>query len=411
MIMNSTRIATRSPRQRGFSMVEVMIALIVGLVLMAGVGQIFLGSNETRRIQDARARLQENARFAIDILARDFRQAAYLGCSNAAPLTYVLNNPNPVGTPPAYPFRFRYEGIGAGAGWPNFPDDTANPSRYTTIAAIQGFEWIAGHAGSIAAGNWSPARDASIPTTNPNLRPGSDILTVRGPLDEGLRLTANMASNTANLSVGANAVLSKCDLIVVSDCASATIVQITNDDPETGTIQHAAIAPCSAGTKGNPGNAVDTLASAYQAGADVLKYGTTSYFVRSNNDDDQSPEPALYRRRNLEASEELVEGVESMQILYGVDNDPMPAATAAPNTPDYTPNFYLTAADIAANNLDWRRVVSVRISLLMRTREDNLSLTAQTFPFNGAEFPSEDNPDRRLRQVFTTTISIRNRLP
>ncbi|WP_027707094.1 PilW family protein [Zooshikella ganghwensis] len=64
-------------KQKGLSLIELMIALVLGLLLVAGVIQIFLGTSQTYRLTGDIARVQENARFALDILARDIRMAGY----------------------------------------------------------------------------------------------------------------------------------------------------------------------------------------------------------------------------------------------------------------------------------------------------------------------------------------------
>ena len=61
----------------GFSLVEVMVGLTAGLILIAGVGQIYLGSRETYRLQEAQARLQEDGRFVVEYLKGSVRAAGY----------------------------------------------------------------------------------------------------------------------------------------------------------------------------------------------------------------------------------------------------------------------------------------------------------------------------------------------
>ncbi|HEY5602338.1 MAG TPA: PilW family protein [Gammaproteobacteria bacterium] len=63
--------------QQGFTLVEIMISITLGLILLAGVMQIFLGSKQTYNLQSGVSRLQENARFALDILARNIAMAGY----------------------------------------------------------------------------------------------------------------------------------------------------------------------------------------------------------------------------------------------------------------------------------------------------------------------------------------------
>ena len=67
-------------KQVGFSLVEIMIALLIGLFLLGGILQMFSASQQTYRMQSNLARLQENGRFALDFLARDIRMAGYWGC-------------------------------------------------------------------------------------------------------------------------------------------------------------------------------------------------------------------------------------------------------------------------------------------------------------------------------------------
>jgi len=64
---------------RGFSLVELMVALVITLILLAGIGQIFLSSKKSYTLQDSLARMQENGRYAMDTLSQDLRRAGYWG--------------------------------------------------------------------------------------------------------------------------------------------------------------------------------------------------------------------------------------------------------------------------------------------------------------------------------------------
>ena len=64
---------------RGFSLVELMVAMLVTLILLAGIGQIFLSSKKSFNIQDSLSRIQDNGRYAIETLAQDIRRAGYWG--------------------------------------------------------------------------------------------------------------------------------------------------------------------------------------------------------------------------------------------------------------------------------------------------------------------------------------------
>lgn len=60
-------------------MVELMVAMVITLVLMAGISQIFLGSKKSFTIQDTLGRMQENGRYAMEIISTDLRRAGYWG--------------------------------------------------------------------------------------------------------------------------------------------------------------------------------------------------------------------------------------------------------------------------------------------------------------------------------------------
>ncbi len=66
-------------KQHGFTLVELMIALVITLILMAGISQVFLSSKKSFTIQDTLARQQENGRYVLDTLGQDLRRAGYLG--------------------------------------------------------------------------------------------------------------------------------------------------------------------------------------------------------------------------------------------------------------------------------------------------------------------------------------------
>lgn len=80
-------------RERGFSLVELMIALLLGTLVVAAAGGIFLANRQTFRSTDSLGRVQEGMRTAFELMARDIREAAGNPCSNGVPLANVINNP------------------------------------------------------------------------------------------------------------------------------------------------------------------------------------------------------------------------------------------------------------------------------------------------------------------------------
>ena len=62
---------------KGFSLVELMVAMAIGLFVVMVVGMLYVNSKTTYVAQDANSRLQENARFAVELLGNEIRTAGY----------------------------------------------------------------------------------------------------------------------------------------------------------------------------------------------------------------------------------------------------------------------------------------------------------------------------------------------
>lgn len=234
--------------------------------------------------------------------------------------------------------------------------------------AIQGFEAV--------GAAWAPAINAAV--TLP--LPGSDVITIRRAGDQSFPVTAHLtgaadltldpaiatADNLRNAGFLNAAGNNLCARAIVNNCQRITVFQISGI--AANVLSHAA-GVCAPG----PGNASNNLGNITYVGGEVFPARTVSYYVRNN----PANQPALYRRVNRDNAEELVESIEQLQITYGVDT-----------TGAYR---YVTANNVA----NWANVVSVRIVVTARTLEANLSAAG----------------DGRLRQDFSTTIALRNRLP
>ncbi|HFC53094.1 MAG TPA: hypothetical protein ENJ43_01525 [Gammaproteobacteria bacterium] len=176
------------------------------------------------------------------------------------------------------------------------------------------------------------------------------------------------------------------DLMIASDCVKARTFTVQGMHLASGelSIYHT---PPSWGYPADP-NPNSQFNPAYSY---LFKGITVSYFIRVRDQD--SGVPVLYRKVGKGAVEELVEGVENMQILYGEDSDG-----------DGIPNQFLKADGIS----DFGRVVSIRIALLMRSISEKTRRPATTrnFTLLGTTFTTPE--DRHLRKVFDATIQLRN---
>ena len=68
-------------RQAGVTLLELVISLGLGLMLVVGIGTVYVGSNQTYRVQEENARLQESGRYALEAIGRSIRQAGYVELS------------------------------------------------------------------------------------------------------------------------------------------------------------------------------------------------------------------------------------------------------------------------------------------------------------------------------------------
>ncbi|WP_258223915.1 prepilin-type N-terminal cleavage/methylation domain-containing protein, partial [Stenotrophomonas sp. HMWF003] len=147
-------------RQAGLSLVELMIAMVIGLLLMLGVIQVFIASQAASRLSEGVARVQENGRFALDFLERDVRMAGHMGCVNdQGHIVRELGSPR----------------ISTGA-------TPGNGSPLDFNVSVQGYEAPGTAPGNtlVAGGGSIPANlPAAIAALAPAPMPGSDILVLR----------------------------------------------------------------------------------------------------------------------------------------------------------------------------------------------------------------------------------------
>ncbi|MCW4471115.1 PilW family protein [Xanthomonas sp. H13-6] len=381
---------------RGMTLIELMIAMLIGLVLILGLVQIFSASRSAYQLSEGLARTQENGRFAIDYLQRDLRMAGHFGCVNDQ--AHVRQTPSGLTTTfgaaahPALDFSVSIQGYEA--------SDTAPGDEVELLETP-----------AVGGAAYTPALPAQFAAALGNRVEGSDIVVLRYLAPEGVPITSiagtpvapQFGFDAARWSVLQSGVGNP-GLFGVADCMSATVFQAAAVNSGGGLVTAGAA----------PNNAVD-FTNVFTSGQAVLyRAESIIYYVGLNG----SGRPSLYRLRytatpngNLVTDpEELVEGVENMQILYGQDRE-LAAASA--------PTGYIdrqgTAADVAASVAPaadgWRRVGTVQLGLVAASPDRAASLQAS--PDNklnalGVTFTAP--ADGRFRSVYQTTVAVRNRL-
>lgn len=357
--------AARLPRfsMRGVTLVELMVAMVIGLILMAGVGEVYVNSKRDYRIQQAAAQVQENGRYAMQFLAQDIRMAGYSGCG--AQSTKLANVLKP----------------SAGGG-------TSLPWYFDLSKPILGYN----------ATTTFPSQFAS------KVVAGTDAVTVLRGDDSHQYIITKHNSTSATFTLAAPSDLTVGTILLVSDCNYSAVFQMVGP---TGSGSSSEVVH-NTGAKVSPGNCSKDLATngaayadcnssgklaaySYQGNGQLMRLHADAYYIANN----ASGVPSLYSdglatvaNTPSLTTQELVDGVENMQIRYG--------EASAPDQPvvRYVPADQVT---------DWANVATVRVQLLVRSLNE-VNPAPVSVTFNGTTYN-----DRYLRRIFTGTIKLRNR--
>lgn len=80
--MSTRHLNDRAARASGFTLIELMVAMVLGLIVIAGVTSVFLAGQQSFRTNDALANVQDSSRVAFELMARDIREAGLAGCNS-----------------------------------------------------------------------------------------------------------------------------------------------------------------------------------------------------------------------------------------------------------------------------------------------------------------------------------------
>lgn len=432
--MYRQRTASRSAASmravRGFTLIEMMVAIVMGMLLTAGIITLFSGTTGTNKIQDGLARLQENGRFALTRVDSDLRMLSGQYCSNFAGSSQATTNGPQMSQRAPWTFAASL----------NLPD--ATPVTYGTATAVSPRLFVQGY--ECSSGTCTPALPAGFPavgTADGDRLQGTDVLTIRYLTGTGWPVST----------------------APVPSCASGGTItldpQAGDDTPETGNpvrqkfaagdialysdCQNPSLFPV-AGYGGN----VITLGSVLAGGAGGAPYCkaagnrdtrmfnfskdfiTVTYFVKlvdSHDPDANGLVPTLVRRVNG-TDQDLVQGIDRLDFVYGVRN---PAGTVTyqdASTIEASADGAGTCIDppdgvAAESGCLWRSVRSVETHMLFNTVRD-LPLTAvdQSFTYSAAP----DDPatviapaggaspvtglayGKKMRREFVSETNVRN---
>lgn len=341
-------------RSAGFTLIELMIAMVLGLIVIAGVTSIFLAGQQSFRTNNALADVQDGSRIAFELMARDIRQAGLTGCNSSnGRVTNVLNSaPGNPGTPAWW------------ADWNNAVHgyDSSSPNPDPALSGITGNGVQVAGTDSLELLSAAGA-DYSIKTDNP----GSNFF---------------INDKTTDLQIG--------DIIIACSPDHAAIMQVTGYNSSNVTVGY------NTGSSVKPGNCSSNLGYpntactgnspdyTFPPNSKIAKLTAVDWYIGTNPENGRS----LYRVALQNsggtmgaATQEMIRNVRDMKVTY---LNPGIAAIGTTFEP---------ASTITANN-GWAGVTAVRVQL-------TLDSTFQRASVNG---------DKPIERNYAFTTTLRNRV-
>ncbi|MEW5824861.1 MAG: prepilin-type N-terminal cleavage/methylation domain-containing protein [Pseudomonadota bacterium] len=360
-----------SRSQWGFTLIELMIAMTLGLLLVLGVINLFMANSRANKLTEGLAMVQENARTGLEMMMRDIREAGSTPCGGAASTTTT-------------------QGIVAESilsGGQSVPNRWWASTRNPLLV--------------LKPGDPLPSPVTLPPFTPPDgATPGAIradnplVMLVRNGDRVGVISSHTSGVLSYNLGSTTPPTFSTGDLAMACNFATASSFRV-------GAVVAGVSVAVAATGSGDDQNILPDLAVSYRGGA-VAALEPVVWYIGENRRTSVSPgtwnQRSLYRaiyRAGAWASEEIVPGVEHMRVrvrrqgetAYTVIN----SATAAP----FAPMWDAAGTPLATAMAAWGDVVSVEVTLDLASANGNLVDDAGTA--------------RPLRRSVTQVVSIRSR--
>lgn len=314
----------------GLSLIELMVAITLGLLVVGAAIGIFLSNRQTYRATESLGRVQENVRTAYELMARDIREASGNPCVKGLPIANVLNTSTSNWWTDLNSWVNTVRGFGPAEAFPNAGFGTGAGARLSGTEAIQ-------------------------------LLSGGDMVsTISAHNTAGAQFTLNTTAH--GLAAG--------DLVMACNSRQASLFQASAVG--TNTVSHAAGGSAPGNCTSGLGMPVDCgTAAVFEFAAPnsvMVPLHATRWYIANNS----RGQPALYQARLAGGSvqaQEVAEGVRDLQATYLLGGGTQ----------------YLTAAQVSAIADGWGRVVAVRVQLTIDgpERVGGNTVTRQTIQVTG----------------------------
>lgn len=351
--------------QAGFSLIELMIAMLLGLLVVAAAGGVFISNKRIYTATETLGRIQENTRVGFELMSRDLREAGGNPCSSASVIVNQMSS-------------------GGNDWWADWGN------------GIQGYDGDDAMSGSVAG--------MGVFGTGVGQRvAGTDAVEINSAVGGGIRVTSHTTPG-AVIDVSSQGDIAVDDVLVICNMDYAFIFQVTQL-PGTNKIQHNSGTslncaqefqydePCTAsGASGAFGYCFAPSATpsaqcvrSSTSPAYVARVGSLRWFVGNNARGGTSLYRATVTNRSntvnpdtLLSNIEVVEGVEDMTVTYLEQGE----------------DAYTGPAGVT----DWSRVVATRVELVMEGARGALT---------GREIEGTDG--EVLARTLTHVVALRNR--
>jgi len=418
-----SRIRALYRRSRGFSLVELMIAIVLGLIVTEALVSLFVGVRSASRTTSGVAALTDSGRFGLNTIGQAVRGAGQMACNSTAPIAVA-------GIPVTRQISALNDGASPLITWLGGPQSVSPPPGGEPLAGYEANNTAPGQtvmisatpAADNSASDWTAVPllgselDAALVSPPPpsglaapvgSMIAGSDVLVVnQSELGAQPVYTTAVATGAGAFLVNATSGFAQGQIAVISNCLQSEVFEVGSFAPGSGT-----------GTIGlpgapYPGNSTATLSGNidFTIGSHVALADTTVFYIGVGADGDG----ALFRYDSgggvlgggFSVNAELVPDVENMQILYGVET----AGTQITQTVGQ----YVTADQVAATSFtgDFNGVISVKIALLVASPPSAVPTAVAASPpqLLGTDWQLSA-PDSRMRKVYEQTIFLRNMSP